>query len=131
MTSAATTVTNADTVAVPARNTRRTCGCAPDGFGSWASSVGVVGFVEVIGWLREPRRSRAPERTRRLGVGSGAGRDVRMETLARGRGTGERHAADARPRHHDRAGADRTLDLGRRVVLGRRDPRPRARVLRA
>src|SRR5918995_2591614 len=82
MTIAATTVMNAEAVAVPARKTRRTCGCGcePERSGPGASSVGVVGFVRVIGWGRERRRSRAPERTRRPGEGSGAGRDVRMET---------------------------------------------------
>src|SRR4249920_2749090 len=72
MTIAATTTTNAEAVA--ARNPRRTCGCAPDGFGLRASSVGVVGLFlssGVIGWVRERRRSRAAERTRRLGEEAG------------------------------------------------------------
>src|SRR5918994_3169528 len=91
MTIAAITVTNAEAVAMPARKTRRTCGygCEPERSGPGASSVCVVGFV-VIGWVRERRRSRTPERTRRPGEGSGAGHDVRVETLAGGRGAGER-----------------------------------------
>src|SRR4030095_8671605 len=74
MTTAATTITNADRVAVAPRKTRRTCGCAPDGFGPRASSVGVVGLFlssGVIGWVRERRRSRAAERTRRPGEEAG------------------------------------------------------------
>src|SRR4029453_17575827 len=74
MTIAATATTNAETVAVAARNTRRTCGCAPAGLGPRASSVGVVGLFMssgVIGWVRERRRSRGAERTRRPGEEAG------------------------------------------------------------
>ena len=90
----------------------------------------VLHGVWAIGLVRERRGSRRAERTRPPGEGSGAGRDDHMETVRRGRGAGERHAVHARTRHRHRGRADPALDLGRGVVLGRGDPRPRSGVLR-
>src|SRR5262245_34181032 len=88
---AATTVTTAERLAATASSVRRTCGWGCEAIGCVEGSVPV-----------EARK------------GCGAGRDDRVETLARGDRTGERDPLHARERHRHRGGAASPLDSRRR-----------------
>ena len=135
MTIAATTMTNAETVAVAARNNPPDVRMRPGRLRAAGVAGRRRGALHVV-WGH------------RLGSGNGAVPVQQKRTRRPGRKSGQAVTIVWRPSPEvvERANVTRLmrahgiateeelierLDLGRRVVLGRRDPRPRPRVLRA
>src|SRR5262245_7852685 len=101
---AATTITNADAVAVRPRNTRRRCGWGCDGGtaglrsgtpGSWVCVV--VSWA--IGWFEEPMSVSGHQPTDNPGIGNEAADDDRVESHPPGGRARERHSPHARAWH--------------------------------